>query len=245
MLSLILPESFQYFGLWGIMCFVLQGCLSARILRKFTDNKLVIIVLSFLLIFSPVMIYRMYVHTALAGQWIFYFCYILLGICLRDILENRKFIRELLILAVYIVMALFTIWILGGFSSAGASFSAEGLGYYSMNYNALYNPQGYSSIFQNKVQYTTGQYEGFGYLGVGDLLLFVIVAISFLGNRNIVDDVKTYWKNIVSVLLVIVVISFVASSPIASFNDIKLYELALPELITKVWAVFRACGTIV
>ncbi len=46
-------------------------------------------------------------------------------------------------------------------------------------------------------------------------------------------------------VLVIVVISFVASSPIASFNDIKLYELALSELITKVWAIFRASGRIV
>lgn len=83
-LSPILPESFQYFGLWGIVSFILQGVLTARILKNFTDNKSVIILSAVLFVYTPVMILRMYVHTALAGQWV-----LLLG--LETILASRMY----------------------------------------------------------------------------------------------------------------------------------------------------------
>lgn len=69
-LSPILPNKFQYFGLWGISCFVLQGICAARIIRYKTNSKLITILASSLFLFSPIMIYRLYYHTALAGQWI-------------------------------------------------------------------------------------------------------------------------------------------------------------------------------
>ncbi|MCI8483229.1 MAG: hypothetical protein HFH41_02680 [Lachnospiraceae bacterium] len=70
LLSPVLPEEFQYFGLWGLLCFVLQGILSARIIRHFTENRWILILSSVLFALAPVMIWRMYLHTALAGQWV-------------------------------------------------------------------------------------------------------------------------------------------------------------------------------
>ncbi len=75
LLSPILPENFQYFGLWGIMCFVMSGIFSVRILKNFTDNKTAVILSSLLFVYTPVMIHRMFLHTSLAGHWI-----ILLGL---------------------------------------------------------------------------------------------------------------------------------------------------------------------
>lgn len=69
-LSPILPDKFQYFGIWGIFCFILQGVLAARIIASFIENKVIITMASVLFVFTPVMIWRMYAHTALAGQWI-------------------------------------------------------------------------------------------------------------------------------------------------------------------------------
>ena len=69
-LSPILPASFQYFGLWGILCFILQGVLALRILKKYTVNPLIAIPASLLFVLVPAMIRRMFFHTALAGQWI-------------------------------------------------------------------------------------------------------------------------------------------------------------------------------
>ena len=69
-LSPILPDSFQYFGLWGLLCFILQGVLAARIIRKYTDNPAAVIPASLLFVFAPAMLWRMFFHTSLAGQWI-------------------------------------------------------------------------------------------------------------------------------------------------------------------------------
>lgn len=70
LLSPLLPQDFQYFGLWGILCFILQGCLCARIIEKYTDNQIYLVISSCLFVLTPVMINRMYFHTALAGQWL-------------------------------------------------------------------------------------------------------------------------------------------------------------------------------
>lgn len=66
----ILPTHFQYFGLFGILCFALQGALSAILIRLFTDKKTVCIAGSLFFILSFPMLQRMYYHTALAAQWI-------------------------------------------------------------------------------------------------------------------------------------------------------------------------------
>ncbi len=69
-LSPVLPENFQYFGLWGICCFILTGILTARIIKKFIKNPGAIIISSIIFTYTPVMIWRMYAHTSLAGQWL-------------------------------------------------------------------------------------------------------------------------------------------------------------------------------
>ena len=70
LLSPVLPASFQYFGWWGLMSFVLQGVLAARIIGKYTDKPVITVFASVLFVFVPAMLWRMFVHTALAGQWI-------------------------------------------------------------------------------------------------------------------------------------------------------------------------------
>lgn len=72
-LSPILPETFQYFGLWGIMTFILMGGIAAVIIRKGTENLPLCVIGSVFFSFSPYVIQRMYNHTALAGQWIILF----------------------------------------------------------------------------------------------------------------------------------------------------------------------------
>lgn len=66
----LLPEQFQYFGLWGLLCFILQAVLSSRILKKYLKNEVAIILSSLLFVFTPVFIDRMYWMTSLAAQWL-------------------------------------------------------------------------------------------------------------------------------------------------------------------------------
>ena len=40
LLSPVLPADFQYFGFWGILCYGLNGAVSAKIIRKYLNNDL-------------------------------------------------------------------------------------------------------------------------------------------------------------------------------------------------------------
>lgn len=69
-LSPILPETFQYFGIWGIVTYLLIGGISAVIVRKSTESCWLCWIGSGLFCLSPYVFQRMYGHTALAGHWI-------------------------------------------------------------------------------------------------------------------------------------------------------------------------------
>ena len=69
-LSPILPETFQYFGIWGIVTYLLVGGISAVIVRKSTESCWLCWIGSGFFCLSPYVFQRMYGHTALAGHWI-------------------------------------------------------------------------------------------------------------------------------------------------------------------------------
>lgn len=100
----ILPEHFQYFGLWGLLCYMLQGGFAALILRHWTKNIFVAILGSILFVASPIMFSRMFAHTALASHWLL-LAGILAVIKLRSVASMRLHLgvwTGLLVLAVLI-----------------------------------------------------------------------------------------------------------------------------------------------
>lgn len=85
----VLPAQFQYFGLWGLLCYCLQGGLSAVILRRYITKWPAILISVPILIFASVFSFRLYLHTSLAGQWI-----ILLAFCLFAYKDSIKSLRQ-------------------------------------------------------------------------------------------------------------------------------------------------------
>lgn len=78
LLSPFLPDTFQYFGLWGMLCYILQGGLAAVLLLRFIPSPWLSGILSvFFIVGSPLM-YRMFIHTALGTQWILLLALLLL-----------------------------------------------------------------------------------------------------------------------------------------------------------------------
>ncbi len=77
LLSPILPETFQYLGIFGLLCFALMGGFASILLRYFLQNNLFCILLSTFFVVSPYMLQRMFAHTALSAQWV-----IIAAICL-------------------------------------------------------------------------------------------------------------------------------------------------------------------
>lgn len=65
-----LPDSFQYFGIWGAMSYFLQGAIAGLVVRRLTRNGLISIVYSLLFVLSPLMLARMFTHTTLGGHWL-------------------------------------------------------------------------------------------------------------------------------------------------------------------------------
>lgn len=69
---------FQYFGLWGLLCFVLHGILSCLLLQKYTQRWYLLLPASLLFVFSPVLLRRMFWHTSLASHFLILFALLLL-----------------------------------------------------------------------------------------------------------------------------------------------------------------------
>ena len=65
-----LPKTFQYFGLWGLFCFVMQGILSERILARYVKNPILRLIDTSFIIFIPAFVRRVFWHTAVSSHWI-------------------------------------------------------------------------------------------------------------------------------------------------------------------------------
>lgn len=68
--SPILPVTFQYFGWYIFLCFVLQSVFAGKIASLFSDDDVFIELSCLLITLSPVLIERAFRHTALASHWL-------------------------------------------------------------------------------------------------------------------------------------------------------------------------------
>ena len=70
----LLPATFQYLGLWILICFILQTYLAARLLSHFLTDQIQIALGSVFIALSPMLVYRLvhdgYGHIALASHFL-------------------------------------------------------------------------------------------------------------------------------------------------------------------------------
>ncbi|HHX56447.1 MAG TPA: hypothetical protein GX710_00355 [Clostridiales bacterium] len=293
LLSPILPETFQYFGIWGIMCFFLQGAISILIIRKFTDNKIYCIIGSVFFALSPCVIQRMFGHTALDGHWIIlltiliwvykdeintipksilawgglgfiaplvhmYFVpmvfIMLAGWLLRDLIETKKIVKQIIIGISTTGITLITMYVVGAFYGK-ADFSDAGIGVYSSNLNTFFNPlnglsstQSYSKMIKLLPTLGNAQGEGFAYLGLGMILLcFYVVTqviryISENGIKESLSLIKTNYKLLIPLAISLGILTFLAVFPVVTLNGRTLFTLTYPDFIVRKLSIFRASG---
>lgn len=299
----MLPAEFQYFGWFGLMCFMLQGAVGAKLVKKYLDNSLGVVLGGMFFVLSPVFIDRMYWMTSLAGHFLcllalmflvyydeiyhetkkaviawgilgvlcagihIYFLpmcgIILLGFLLVDLVKQSKKWKAVLPLISYLMSAAVTVFLFGGFGS-GMKAGNDGLGYYSYNLNGLFNPHGWSAYLKD-MPYTDSQYEGFAYLGLGVLVLLLLAAVLWLGKqlqgkRQQEDEVSEAGQKLQSKGVAwwckthifglawgfIIVITLIASaSNVVMYHDKVLLDVELPDVIFKLWSVFRATGRLI
>lgn len=90
----LLPEPFQYFGMWVVMCFMLQAVFAWKILSLATDSTLARTLGCVLLVLSPPMLLRLGGHMALVAHWIILAS---LYLCLRPSPSRQRLWWSLLV----------------------------------------------------------------------------------------------------------------------------------------------------
>ncbi|MBQ7165966.1 MAG: hypothetical protein IJR93_03315 [Treponema sp.] len=71
LLSPLLPETFQYWGLWGLSGFMMTAFVGTQLLRKYSPNHAFSLLGSIFFIISPTILQRLYGHESLGGgQWL-------------------------------------------------------------------------------------------------------------------------------------------------------------------------------
>ena len=68
-LNPLLPEQFQYMGLWALVCFALQSLFAWKLLGLYTRNKFLLTVGCVFFAIAPAAVWRLHGHFALFGQW--------------------------------------------------------------------------------------------------------------------------------------------------------------------------------
>lgn len=277
LLSPMLPETFQYFGLFGICSFALMGGFSTILIFHYLEDLSLCVLCSTFFIYSPYVLQRMYGHTALASQWVLIaalylwlcysqkhgfkkkllmwtilafcvsgihiyfvpmFCIFLLMNCINDFLLKEKGYKVILELLIPIMTILMTLFLYGGFYGSTA-LAGEGLGAYSSNLNAFFDPQGYS-LFLNDLAHGTGQNEGFGYLGLGIILICIISIVIKVLKKHHLEKIDRVQVRLLAFAFVIFVV--VAVSPVVMLGENVLFSYSLPAIIIQIWSIFRASG---
>jgi hypothetical protein len=121
---------------------------------------------------------------------------------------------------------------------AGNNVAEVFFGNYSWNLNGFINPGKYSSILKQMPTGTDRQYEGFSYLGLGNLLLLPIALILYLQK----DYSPRHQHLVLPFVLVSIMFSLFALSNQAFINTQSLWVIERPEFIPILFSIFRACG---
>ncbi len=284
LLSSILPSTFQYFGLWALTCFVLQAYFAMILLHAFIKDKVSVVFGSVFFVLSPIVLMRMFAHSALGGNWIIlaalsawahgnsikgyrhnimvwgtlmalavsihmYFVPMIFAIMcansLNQFLDNKnKVIAKLLVTTIgtSAMIAFITMFFLGAFYGE-TNVLQGGVSEFSANLNTFYNSQGSSLFIRSYPLLSNSQGEGYAYLGVGIMAIMLLDAMGKLLSKWKVNSEN---KNaLFSVGVLIFVCGGYAISPRVTWNDKILFDIPWPNVVIKIFSIFRATGRLI
>lgn len=69
LLSPLLPHPFQYWGWWGLICFMLQGLFAYALARELNATRIIALIAAGFALITPALLYRWTLHMALASHW--------------------------------------------------------------------------------------------------------------------------------------------------------------------------------
>lgn len=269
----ILPNTFQYFGLWILVCFTLQSYFAWRLLSLFTHDKWLPLIGSMFFILAPVYLFRLISHFSLFAQWVliaglyFYFrkhfsilswiillavttlihpylLAMLLGIWFADLIQRlwltqtgiNKTIFYFFSVSISVIIVSWAV----GYFIVGNSIGADGFGIYRLNLLSVVNPddmwEKWSMLLPGQNN-TTGDYEGFNYLGLGMILLGIFATYKFLKDGNIKFSIR-----IIPILIISIIFILYAISNHIAFGNHEIFLYKTPLIFLPITNAFRCSG---
>ena len=263
----ILPDTFQFNGIWILSSFLLNALFASLILTQITHNPWAVFAGSVIAVLNPVVLQRALIHDTLTAHWLILFAvYLFINeekrwnvpcwfvLCGLTMLVHIYFLPMVLFVLVLQLIRMLTLKrpfrnlaavciaallsICGCYVLLGYQYILPQTGSYgelSMNLNAFINPDGASSLLQDRPALPL-QYEGFNYPGLG--LIALILAAAVIGRRDFFCRALPY---LIPCLLLI----GLAASNQAYFDRTEVYSFALPETIYQTLSIFRSSGRLV
>jgi len=126
-----------------------------------------------------------------------------------------------------------------GYLGSSVTTAAGGFGFYSADLLTLVNPMGWSRILSTWPT-GPGQYEGFGYLGGGVLLMLGMAAVVAMDAHG--REIGALWRRAIPALVLSLGMAAIALSETVTIAGRPLYHVGLYALAPYIAASFRASG---
>lgn len=144
--------------------------------------------------------------------------------------------RGTLELAVILSVIFIVCW-QAGYFSVGAGTSKSGFGYYRMNLLSIVDASGWSYVLRD-IPESPGDYEGFNFLGLGVIFLFVCaIPVALTGNTGLLETIRRFPVLLVALAGLLV---FAISNKVAFADHALAYPL--PDTMVAFADVFRSSG---
>jgi len=240
------------FSIIASLFFLVSPVLFSRILHHLSLSAHWLILLGFYIEIKNELTKKTFYWTALISLSAlihFYFTIILLGMfflfVLNEHIINFKIKKLITQISLPFFFLFIIMYIFGYFELPFTDALGHGYGYYKLDLTNIINPISITpksiidwSLFLPEIfKNMGGQVEGFGYLGVGGVVLLIIIIFYVFFNFT---ELKN--KKYRPYLLIIILFSLVALTNRISFANNLLFEIELPKFIYGMLSIVRASG---
>jgi len=155
---------------------------------------------------------------------------------------GRQGLKVGLLLAGQVAVLLSVLYLAGYFHTVKGDERPAGFGLYSANLNTFFNAQerASNSLLDLPTVFLE-QYEGFAYLGLGGLILFLVFLLALFGREQIRVELKARLiANLPVLMAALVLLAYSLSHVLTFFSDYLI--IPLPDKILDWLSIFRSSG---
>lgn len=278
----ILPEDFQFYGIWFLVCYFLVAFYSMKILNLYKVKPVFVFLGVFLITANPVLAFRG-MHPSLCAHWLLlasiynylvksdtqnalrinknqiilfvlsatinpYLAAMLAGFSIivpfkHFFYEKTISLKQFIFFPIIAFTLGIAVWLIFGlivFNNNTNLDVGNIYGLYAFNLNSFFNSFGhYSKFIPDLGMVTENQHEGFGYLGIGLILLSgIAIAYVLIFKRSIF---KTQKKLLPLVILSFFLFAFAVSNQVSFGNEV-IFKYETLGVVEKLGNIFRAIG---